>query len=86
MAFPTWVFFVDMEPAPQTLVFLRRVQCGAAAAFVAASTVFFMSYLISRIELIALYRSAMFFAIINHGLSLRLGIPVKAKLVCFNGF
>ncbi len=66
-------------PAPQPLQ-STRVQFISGAAFTAAAIIFFLSKVISRVELDALYRTTMFLSIIHHAAALIQQLPVPLNV------
>ena len=63
-------------PSPQTLP-SARIQFLSGIGFIATSTIFFLSNVISRVELDSLYRTAMFLSSVHYGAALVQQLPVR---------
>lgn len=68
-------------PAPQTLQ-TARIQFISGIAFVLSATIFFLSNVISRVELVSMYRTAMFLSAMHYATALIQQLPVRLALGC----
>lgn len=65
-------------PAPSSLQ-TARIQFFSALAFIVAGSIFFLSNVISRVELLSLYRTAIFFSVVHYSVALYESLPVRTN-------